>query len=183
MAYDFSPVEKKIADAREWLENEFRGIRTGRATPTLLDAVQVNAYGSRVPLKQTANIAVEDARTLRIAPYDPSVAKEIEKAISSADLGVGLVTDAGGLRVTFPELTSERRQELLKIAKNKLEEARTTIRLARDEVWNDIQKQEREGEMTEDDKFFFKDELQRKVDSANEMLEKLYEQKEKEITS
>jgi ribosome recycling factor len=143
----------------------------------------MNAYGSRVSLKQTANIAVEDARTLRVAPYDASLVKEVERAISAADLGVGISSDATGVRTTFPELTSDRRQELLKIAKQKLEEARTTVRLARDEVWSDIQKKEREGEITEDDKFTLKDELQKHVDAANEMLEKHYQQKEKEITS
>jgi len=183
MEYDLAEFDVKLKGASEWLTREYQGLRTGRAAPTLLDAVQVNAYGSRVPLKQVASISVEDARTLRIAPYDAALVKEVEKAITSADLGVGLSVDEAGVRTVFPELTGERRGEFVKFAKQKLEEARTTVRVARDEVWNDVQKKERNGELTEDDKYTLKDELQKKIDATNASLEKLYEQKENEIVS
>lgn len=181
--YDFNPFKQKTKETEEWLAREYTSIRTGRATPVLLDGVQVTAYGSRVPLKQVANVTTEDARTILVTPFDPSMVKEVEKAIAAGDLGVGTVTGDTSVRVTFPELTTERRQELIKLAKQKMEEARTAVRLARDEAWGDIQEKERAGEVSEDDKFRLKDEMQKIVDQTNAALERLFEQKEKEIDS
>jgi len=181
--YDFKKFDEKTAAGREWLAREYRGLRTGRASAAILDGVSVSAYGSLMPLKQVANVSVEDARSLRVQPYDIGTLKDIERAISAANLGIGTVADSSGIRVTFPDLTTERRQELVKMAKGTLEEARTTIRLARDETWKEIQEKERASELTEDDKYQLKDELQRKTDTANEALEKAFESKEKEMTS
>ena len=125
-----------------------------------------------MPLKQVGDVSVEDARTLRITAWDASVIKDIERAIVAANLGVGTSADSSGLRVTFPELTSERREQLVRLAKGKLEEARTTVRMARDECWKDIQAKEEEGGMGEDEKFRLKEELQRIVDKANEDLQR-----------
>jgi ribosome recycling factor len=183
MAYDFSQLEKGIAGAKEWLGREYKGLRTGRATPAILDSVQVSVYGSMQPIKHVATVSVEDARTLRIQPFDPSVVKDIERAIAAADLGLGMVPDQSGIRVTFPDLTTERRNELIKVAKGKLEDARARIRAARDECWKDIQEQEKMGGMGEDEKFRLKDEMQKKVDAGNEALEAAFETKEKEMTS
>lgn len=183
MNYDFKLFDQKVAAAREWLAREYRGLRTGRANPTILDGILVSAYGSTVPLRQVGNIGVEDARTLRIQPYDASLVKDIERAIAAANLGVGTSADASGVRVSFPSLTAERRQEFVKLAKQKLEEARTALRIARDEAWKEIQEKERKSELTEDDKFSLKDELQKKTDKANEELEKAFEAKEKEMQS
>ena len=181
MAYDFKPFEKRITDITERLSRELGSVRTGRAGPAILDGIQVESYGTRVPINQVANIAIEDARTLRIAPWEMSVAKEIEKAITLANLGLSVGMDGKGVRVFFPELTSERRVSLLKIAKEKVEEMRTALRLARDEVWSDIQTKEREGTMPEDDKFKAKEEMQKRVDSANAAFDSAFERKEKEI--
>jgi ribosome recycling factor len=181
--YDFKTVDGKFTAAREWLGKEYRGLRTGRATPAILDGISVSAYGSMTPLKGVANVSVEDARTLRVSPYDPSLAKDIERAIAAANLGVGTVADSSGVRVTFPELTVERREQLVKIAKGKLEEARAAIRVARDEAWKDIQNKEKEAVLTEDDKFALKEELQKKVDAVNGELEKAFESKEKEMSN
>ena len=181
--YDFKSFDTKVAAGKDWLSKEYRGLRTGRAAPAILDSVHVEAYGSMMPLKQVASVGVEDARTLRVSVYDTSVIKDVERAIVGANLGVGTVTDGAGIRVTFPELTGERRQEFVKIAKGKLEEARTTVRLARDEAWREIQDKEKEGTLTEDDKFSLKDELQKKVDKANEELEKAFEKKEEEMSA
>ena len=181
MTYDFTELDQQIQAAREWLGREYAGIRTGRATPAILDGISVTAYGSFMPLKQTANVSVEDARTLRVTPWDHSVIKEIERAISNANLGVGTVTDSAGVRVTFPELTTERRTQLIKVAKQKLEDARATIRVARDEARKHIQEQEREGEMSEDEKFRYMEEVQKKTDQGNEALEHSFATKEKEL--
>ena len=159
------------------------GIRTGRATPTLLDGVQVEAYGARMPISQVASLSTEDARTLRITPWDASQTKEIERAITLANLGVSSAVDDKGLRVFFPELTSERREQLLKISKQKLEEARVALRGERDKVWSDIQAKEKDGKLSEDEKFRAKDEMQKLIDEGNKKLEELAERKEKEISS
>ena len=181
MAYDFKALDGKLAGAKDWLQREYQGLRTGRAAPAILDSISVQAYGSMMPLKQVATIGIEDARSLRVQAFDPSIIKDIERAISQADLGVGIGSDASGVRVTFPELTSERREQLIKLAKSKLEDARTTVRLGRDETWKDIQDQEKEGTLTEDDKFRLKEEMQKKVDAANEELQKLFDKKEAEM--
>lgn len=181
--YDFKTLEGKIVDTKEWLSKEYRGLRTGRAAPAILDSVMVSAYGSMTPLKQVGNVSVEDARTLRVSAYDAGVLKDIERAISAANLGVGTSADSSSVRVSFPELTSERREQLIKFAKGKLEEARTSVRLARDDSWKEIQEREREGTLTEDDKFTLKEEMQKKVDKANEDLEGMFEAKEKEMSA
>ena len=113
MAYDFKPFEKKIAEIIERLGRDLSGIRTGRATPAILDGIQVESYGTRMPINQVANIAVEDARSLRITPWDASQAKEIEKSITVANLGLSVGADEKGVRVFFPDLTAERRTQLM----------------------------------------------------------------------
>jgi len=183
MPYDFKTLDAKLAGAKEWLQREYRGLRTGRASPAILDSVSVSAYGSMMPLKQLATIGVEDARTLRVQPFDAGTLKDIERAITAEDLGVGTASDGTIVRVMFPELSTERRAQLVKLAKGKLEEARTTARLAREEAWKDIQDKERDGKLSEDDKFRLKDELQKNIDKANEELEKAFEAKEKEMAS
>ena len=179
--YDFKGFDGKITAAKEWLAKEYRGLRTGRAAPAILDGVSVSAYGSMMPLKQVAAIGVEDARTLRVQPFDAGLLKDIERGIVNASLGVGTTTDSSSVRVSFPELTSERRTQLVKLAKGKLEEARTTVRVAREETWKDIQSKEKDGKLTEDDKFMLKEDLQKRVDKANEELEKSFESKEVEV--
>lgn len=180
--YDFKVFDGKIAASKEWLAKEYRGLRTGRAAPAILDSVQVSAYGSMVPLKQVGNVSTEDARTLRVTAFDPSILKDIERGITAAEIGVGTSSDGTSVRVTFPELTSERREQLVKLAKGKLEEARTAVRIARDEAWKEIQTREKEGTLTEDDKFSLKEELQKKVDAGNGDLEKSFERKEAEMS-
>ncbi len=181
MAYDFKPFEKRIADILEHCTKELGGIRTGRAAPAVLDMVKVEAYGAPVAIQTLATVSIEDPRTLRISPWNAADTKEIEKGITLANLGLSVSTDERGLRVSFPELTGERRQALLKVAKEKLEEARKSLRSARDEVWSDIQKKEKEGAITEDDKFRYKDEMQKRVDEAGKKLDEMLARKEKEI--
>jgi ribosome recycling factor len=181
MAYDFKRFDERAKEIDTWLMREFTGVRTGRATPALLDLVSVEAYGSRMPMNQVGSVTVEDPRTLRVSVWDASLVREVEKGIIAADLGVSVVTDSSGLRVIFPTLTSERRVQLLKLAKAKLEEARVSIRGARDEAMKDIDAQGKAGEMSDDDKFSAKELLQKRVDSANNALESHYNLKEKEI--
>ena len=183
MAYDFKPFEAKIKQIQEKLVKELAGVRTGRATPAILDSIVVESYGTRVSINQVANISVEDARTLRIVPWDMSQAKEIEKSITLANLGLSVGMDERGVRVNFPELTGERRTQLVKLAKEKVEEAKTSLRSGRDDIWSDIQKREKDGNMPEDDKFRAKDEMQKRVDAANKQFDDALARKEKEMNS
>lgn len=181
MAYNFAQLQEKIKEIKTWLEHEYFSIRTGRATPSVLDGVRVESYGVLSPLNQVANITVEDARTLRILPYDAKMGKEIEKAITAGNLGLSVSTDQKGVRVFFPELTSENRTALIKVVRDKLEQARISLRAERDKVWGDIQKQEKDGGISEDDKFRYKDEMQKHIDEGNKALEDIAKRKEEEL--
>lgn len=183
MAYDFKTLKEKVSATETWLTEEYFGIRTGRATPALLDAIKVEAYGSKMPINQLASVSVEDARTLRITPYDQAVLKDIERTISQSDLGVSVGVDEKGLRVFFPELTSERRTQLLKLVNDKLEDARISVKKLREETWEDIQKQEKEKEISEDEKFRAKEDMQKIIDEGNKKLEAIAEKKEQEISN
>ena len=183
MAYDFGAFKKGVAGVEEWLVNEFSGIRTGRATAVLLDGVMVESYGAKTALKHVANIAVEDARSLRITPWDNSLVKSIETAIAASNLGVSTAPDSLGVRVIFPDLTSERRAQLIKLVGQKLEDARVSLRQEREAVWEDIQTKEKNKELSQDEKFKYKEDLQKIVDEANNKLEAMATKKETEIAS
>lgn len=181
MAYDFAVLKKKISETEDWLKRELGTVRTGRASPALLDHIRVDSYGSKLPLNQVGSVSVEDARTIRITPWDSSQIKEIEKALNGADLGVSVSVDDRGCRVAFPALTAERRVGLVKIAKAKLEDARIALRGARDDTWNDLQKKEKDGDLSEDDKFRGKEDMQKLIDAGNKSLDELFKKKELEI--
>jgi ribosome recycling factor len=181
-SFDFSKLDASIKETEEWLVRELSSVRTGRATPAILDTVKPEAYGTRTPVNQMAAVNIEDARTLRIVPWDKSLTKVIEKAIQDADLGVGLATDDQGLRVTFPELTAERRVMLLKVAGEKVEAARVTLRGHRTDTLKAIDAAEKEGGLGKDDVARFKEEVQKKIDKGNEALEALGKRKEQEVS-
>ncbi len=180
MAYDFSKLKSQIKETEEWLARELSGVRTGRATPTLLDGVKPEAYGTRTPLRELGSVSVEDARTLRIIPWDKDVLKAIEKGITDADLGVGVSTDDQGLRVSFPELTSERRTQLSKIASDRTEQAKVALRSHRTDAIKEIDSLKKDG-MSEDQAKRDKEELQKLIDAGNDSLLKALKRKEEEI--
>ena len=151
MTYDFSKLKKSLVGVEDWTKKEFANIRTSQASPAILDAVKVESYGAFVPISQIASITIEGSRTIRIAPWDHSHSKDIDKAIIAANLGVSVAVDDKGLRVNFPELTSERRTEIVKAAKEKLEEAKKQIRGHRDETIKDIKGKEKTGGFGKDD--------------------------------
>lgn len=183
MAYIFTRFDTRAQEVVDWLGKEFVVIRTGRATPALLDSIQVESYGARVPIHQISSISVESARTLRVSPWETSSIRAIEKAITDADFGVSVASDDRGVRVTFPELTTDRRVQLLKLAKARLEDARVSLRQARDEAIKEIDPKEKEGDLTKDEKFRTKEELQKRVDRMNEKLNGMFEKKEVEINT
>lgn len=177
--YDLSVFKKTALEKVDWLVNEMSSLRTGRATPALLDGVSIEVYGSRMKLNQVANITIEDARTLYVNPWDREQVKAIEKAITLADLGVSAGSDDKGIRVSFPMLTEERRQQLIKLVRGKLEEARIQLRTLRTKAIADVEK----GETSDDEIKRLKGEVQKIVDEVNGKLEVATEKKEVELAS
>ncbi len=183
MAYNFSKFQQKIKETQEWYAKELSSIRTGRASTSFLDPVRVDSYGSEMPINALATISNEDAKTIRISPWDNSQVQAIEKAINMANLGISVVVDGSGLRVIFPELTGERRLQLVKVAKEKLEDARVAIRRERSEVSDDLNAKKKDGEMSEDEVIRAKLEMEKYVQEGSKKLEELFAKKEQEITN
>ena len=179
MAFDLNPLKKGIEETKMWLMTELAALRTGRATPALLDGVSLEVYGSRMKLKEVGSVSVQDARTLYVTPWDAEQVKAIEKAITVADLGVSVGSDEKGVRVSFPELSAERRAQLVKLLKSKLEEARITLRGKRADAIKDLEKME----LGEDEERRTKDAIQKLVDDGNKEFEALADKKESELNS
>lgn len=181
MSYDFSSLDKKINETKKWLEAELDKIRTGRATASVLDDVVVDSYGADTPINQLGTINNEGPRTLRIDVYDGSQIEAIEKALQQADLGASIAKIDSSLRLNFPDLTEENRRQAFDKAKAKLEEARVSLRGEREDVWNQIKTQEKEGDIGEDEKFRFKEQLEEKIKKANEKMLKVLEKKKSQL--
>lgn len=181
MQYNFSTFKNELKKIQDFLSKEYTQLNIGRASPMVLDGISVLSYGSHVPLKNVANISIEDPKTLRIAPWDKNQIKDIEKGILSANLGLSVATDDLGIRVIFPQLTTETRQTLVKVLKEKLEEARITVRRERENIWKDVEEKEKEAKLTQDEKFRAKEELQKIIDETNNNLEAIFDKKEKEV--
>lgn len=170
-----------MKEIEEHLGKDLSSIQTGRASMAILDGVTIESYGARLAISHVATVATEDPRTLRIVPWDKTNSKEIEKAINVANLGVSVSVDDGGLRISFPALTTERRVAYTKLAREKVEEARVEVKGDREKNKNDIVAAERDGEISEDEKTRALEELQKLVDEANSALDALGAKKEKEI--
>jgi ribosome recycling factor len=181
MSYNFSQTEKDVDIIIEWLKSEYRSISTGRATPQVLDLVHIDMYGARTQIAHAASITTEDPRTLRVSPWDKTILGAMEKAINDADLGLSVASDAEGLRVHFPSLTTETRQKLVKLLKDRLEDARIRVRSIREETNKDIDARAKTGEYGEDEQHRYREDMQKMVDGANASLEELFEKKEKEV--
>lgn len=175
--------KQRFSETVAWLEREYSGIRTGQASPALLDGIKVESYGTKLPIPQVSSVGIEDPRTLRISPWDAGQIPAIERAIQDADLGVSVATDSSGLRVIFPELTSERREQLRKLAKNKLEEARVTVRGVRDDLMKAVEKDEKDGNISEDEMHRKKESIQKEVDATNTALDELFKKKDAEVSA
>jgi ribosome recycling factor len=177
--YNLETFKKEAAMVEEWLSKEFGQLHTGRAAPVLLDGVQVESYGSYQPLKNVASVSIEDAKTLRIVPWDKSQIKDIERTLYASNLGFSIAVDDAGIRVIIPALTTESRERLAKIAKERLEDARITIRKARETMLDELKAMD----LPEDTHKRAKDEVQKLVDAANANLETYFKKKEAEIMS
>ncbi len=175
--YNLEGFKNELRGASEWLTKEYSQIHTGRANPALLDGVMVEAYGAMGPLKNSASISIEDPKTLRVVPWDKSLNKAIEKALHEANLGFSIAVDDAGVRVIIPALTTETRQKLVKIAKERLEDGRITIRKARENILTEL----KGASLPEDTFARAKEEVQKFVEEHNASLEALFEKKEAEI--
>lgn len=181
MSYNFSNFLNKAKSIEAWLHSEYQNIRTGRASTAFLDQVKVESYGAMVPLSNVASIGIEDAKCIRVSPWDSSLIRAIEKAVIVADLGVSTSVDEKGLRVIFPDLTGERRIQLMKQAKEKLEDAKVSLRQERNAVNDDMNNQKKEGNMSEDDVLRSKKDFDKHIELAMSGLDALFAKKEKEI--
>ena len=170
-------MEKTIAS----LKDSFNTIRTGRANAAIFDKVRVDYYGTKSPLNQVETIAIPEARSVIITPFDKSLISEIEKAIQVADLGLNPSNDGKVIRIQIPALTAERRKELVKQAKTIAENSRTAIRNIRRDGNDDLKKQQKDGTLTEDGLKTETDKLQKLTDKFIEEINKIYEAKEKDI--
>jgi ribosome recycling factor len=181
MQYNFLNFKNELKKTEEFLSKEYGQLNIGRASPMVLDGISIESYGSFVPLKNVASVSIEDPKTLRIAPWDKNHIKSIEKAIVGANLGLSVATDDLGIRVIFPQLTTETRQTLVKVLKEKLEEQRITVRHERVIVLEDIEAKKKEAKITEDEMFAAKEELQKITNETNGNLEAIFEKKQKEV--
>lgn len=165
----------------EHLNQDFSSLRTNRATPTLVENIIVDAYGTKTPLIQLAGITAPEARTLLIQPWDKSQAKAIIKAITEAKLDLQPQMDQDVIRINLPALTEDKRKELIKLMKEKLEQARITLRHLREETLKQLKKDQKDGSISEDDYFKAEKEIQKQLAETEEQINKISTQKEKEI--
>lgn len=181
MAEPIQVAEEKMKKAIENLKEEFATVRAGRANPHILDKVMVDYYGVPTPIPQVASITVPEARMIVIQPWEARMLKEIEKAIQKSDLGVNPTNDGKVIRLIFPELTEERRKELVKQVKKMAEDAKVAIRNIRRETLDEYKKMKKNNEITEDDLKDAEEDVQKLHDKYIEQIEKLLSAKEKEI--
>ncbi len=165
----------------EATRNEFATVRTGRASPHLLDRIEVDYYGARTPLRQLAQVSATEARLLTVTPYDKNSIKQIEKAIMESDVGLTPSNDGNVIRLTIPELTEERRKELVRVVHNIAEQGRVAVRNIRREVMHDLRELKKEGELGSDDEHRAESELQKLTDARVGEIDSLLAGKEQEI--
>ena len=177
----FKEIENRMNKCVEATRSDFASIRTGRATPALLDRLHVEAYGQSVPLKQVAGVSTPDSRTLVITAWDKSVVPEIRKAIEKSDLGLTPNIDGTAIRLTIPPLNEERRKDLAKVVKKKAEDGKVAVRNVRHKAHDEIKAQLKSAEITEDDNKRMQDTLQKLTDRYVKEIDSLVAAKEKEI--
>lgn len=173
--------KQEFKGAVDFLKSDISQLRTGRASTAMVDSITVEVYGSRQPLKAVGTIMVADSKTITVEPWDKGQLGPIEKGIRDSGLGINPVNDGKLIRLSMPELTSERRQELIKILNQKIEQAHISIRKIREEVRGLIAGEEKAKSISEDDKFRLQDELEKMVKEFNDEIKKIGETKEKEI--
>ena len=178
---ELKEYEEKMKKAQDFLSGQFDGVRAGRANAAVLNGITVDYYGTPTPINQVAAVSSPDPRSLVITPWDGSVLKSIEKAIQASDLGINPQNDGRVIRLNFPQPTEERRKELAKQVRKYGEEAKVAVRNIRRDAMDRIKKQQKAGELTEDDQKDLEKELQKLTDDNIKAVDKLTEAKEKEL--
>ncbi len=178
---NINDFKKDFGEVITFLKNDIAQLRTGRASTVLVEDISVEAYGSRQPLKAVGTIMVSDAKTITVEPWDKGLLQAVEKGIRDSGIGINPVNDGRLIRLSLPELTSERRQELVKVLHQKLEQARISVRKIREDVRALIATEEKNKAISEDDKFRLQEELEKMVKGFNDEIQKIGEGKEKEI--
>ena len=179
----YSHIEEKMKKSLSVLEEQLGNVRAGRANPKILDKIMVEYYGAPTPINQLANIMVPEARMITIQPWDASVLKEIEKEIQKSDIGINPNNDGKMIRLVFPDLTEERRKELVKEIKKMVEDAKVAIRSIRRDGMEEFKAKQKASEITEDDLRGAEEQIQKLTDKYVGLIDKAYEDKEKEIMS
>lgn len=174
-------LEKRMTGAMNALENSLGGLRTGRASPALLEPVMAEAYGDRMPLSQLATVSVPESRLITVQVWDASLVKTVEKAITNANLGVNPVAEGQLIRVPVPALSEERRKELVKLAHKYGEDAKISVRNVRRDGMDTLKKQEKDNEISQDEQHTLNDEVQKLTDRFIQKIDELVSQKEKDI--
>ena len=165
----------------DFLKVELKGLRTGRANSAMVENIVADVYGTMTPIQHIASISVPDAKTILISPWDKSIIKEIEKAIIIANIGINPVNEGSAIRLSVPTLTEENRKNLVKVLGQRIEQSRISIRNVRDKIKDEISKQEKEKEITEDDRYSLIEELDEITKDYGKVIDELASQKEKEI--
>ena len=178
---DLTAAERRMQGALEAVRREFSTIRTGRANPAILDRIEVEAYGSRMPLRSVANVNVPEPRLLTVTPFDPSTIKAIERAIDQADIGLNPQNDGKIIRLPIPELTEERRKQLTRLARQYAEEGRVSIRNVRRDEMRDLHELVKMGEISEDDERRAEAELQQMTNEYAKRIDAALADKEAEL--
>jgi ribosome recycling factor len=174
-------AEEKMTKAIEVVREEFGGVRTGRASPALVQRLQIDYYGTQTPLQQLAGISVPDPRSLLISPYDRSAISAIEKAIMASDIGITPSNDGAAIRLNFPALTEERRKELIKLVRDRTEHGRVSIRNVRRHAKEEIERDQKGGDVSEDDMRRAEKELQKLTDRFIGEVDDMLQRKEAEL--
>lgn len=174
-------LKQNLEKIVEHLKHEVASLRTGRATPALVEDLEVDYYDAKTPLKALASISSPEPRQLVIQPWDKNAIQPVEKAIQGSSLGLNPVTDRDTIRLTIPPLTEERRKELAKVLGRHLEDARIVVRREREEVLKEIDRREKAKEISEDEKFRKKSEVQKVIDEFNKKIDEVGSAKEREI--
>lgn len=176
-----SEKQTEFANVLNFFKRDIANLRTGRANPSILDGVQIEAYGVLNPVNAVANISLADSHSITLTPWDKGVIKDIEKALIEADLGLGVVNEGDKIRLSVPAMTEETRRETVKKLNEKMEKARISLRQKREELRDEIDKAEENKELSEDDKFRVMKDLDELVGKKNEELKSIRDLKEKDI--
>ncbi len=178
---EIKTLRKKMEQVLEGFKEELKGFRLGKASTALVENLKISYYGQEVPLSSLASVSVIDVLNLSVEPYDPNAKSDIIQGLKQADLGASIIEEGQRIRLSFPPLSEERKQELIKLLGQKKEEAKVALRRLREEVWDQIQKKVQEKELPEDDKFRAEEELNKLISEFNQQVDELAEAKTEEI--